>query len=241
VYYNIAAGRHGAMIVRHALVRQLLLAAVRSSWACCAQAQAPPPLTGPGVVPPGKLGSDWGEECLPTYALAAVDDISVVQCGDKGHKYQICGEKSTQRTQLADEMDPCECAKRCLADPTCDGMIPCTQLCLTPLSDTVHSSPYVSVNEPVWRCVAVMSYQEDSDNKARAPGKWVNTRCFLYKTCVVGDYTANKNSWWCVLAPLPHIDILSVHCMTHPSGLGCRLSNWVFSVSVSAWRLARSA
>lgn len=128
----------------------------------CCYAQATPPLSGPGVVPPGKLGSEWGEECVPAYMLETVSDVSVVQCGDKGHKYSICGEDSTQRKQEADEMDPCECAKRCHEDRDCE----------------------------------VMAYQEDTEHTERAPGKWVNTRCFLYKTCVVSDYTANKNSWW---------------------------------------------
>ena len=60
---------------------------------------------------------------MPAYMLETVSDISVVQCGDKGHKYSICGEDSTQRKQEADEMDPCECAKRCREDKDCEVIV----------------------------------------------------------------------------------------------------------------------
>ena len=148
----------------HVLLEALLLLRGGATPRCCdAQTIAtPPPLSGPGVVPPGKLGSEWGEQCIPAYEIETVHDISVVQCGEKGHKYSNCGEGSTQRTQEAEEMDPCECAKRCREDASC----------------------------------GVMAYQEDTEHTERTPGKWVNTRCFLYKTCVVSDYTATRNSWW---------------------------------------------
>jgi hypothetical protein len=146
------------VLLRKVLLEALLLLRGR----CCYAQTTPPPLSGPGVVPPGKLGSEWGDQCIPAYEIETVHAISVVQCGEKGHKYSICGEGSTQRTQEAEEMDPCECAKRCREDASC----------------------------------GVMAYQEDTEHTERTPGKWVNTRCFLYNTCVVSDYTAAHNSWW---------------------------------------------
>eukprot|EP01047_Picozoa_sp_COSAG01_P088927 COSAG01_NODE_21166_length_915_cov_1.062500_1_plen_253_part_01 len=134
----------------------------------------------------------WGSQCEPQqFRLApAVASSSgggvrppTSQCGEaETHAYTICSN-TADRQQLKTEVDVCECARRCLADPACQVM--------SFQEDPDHTDA----------------------ERLRTGAPWKYTRCFLYRTCIGGKYTPSSNSpikKWCMaigvvtLAPSSH-------------------------------------